>query len=54
MKRVFYLFSVFVLILGVSTAANAVLVTYDYGISGNTFVSTVSGAITETFNELRG
>ena len=50
MKRVFYLFGAFILILGVSTAANAVLVTYDYGISGGTFVSTVSGVITETFN----
>ena len=50
MKRVFYLLSVFVLILGVSTAANAVQVYYDSGTNGNKFVSPVSGAFTETFN----
>lgn len=52
MKRFLNLFSIFVLLLGLSGVANAYTINYSYavGADGNSYISPYSGVIVETFD----
>lgn len=50
MKRFLKLFSVFVLLLGLSGVANAYSIDYVYSVNGNEFTSSESGVTVETFD----
>ena len=52
MKRFLSLFSVFILLLGLSGVANAYDINYSYSTNGNEFISPYAGVTTEDFENL--